>query len=174
MILRKLETEGELNRLKELYMASFPDSERKPFEMIEAFEKRGQTEILGVFDPDFAGLLITLHAQDDLMLIDYLAVDPRKRGLGVGSAALSLFEQAHPGVPVIIEIEDPEVYPGEDKIRRREFYFRNGFEQMPFAVDLFGVQMRILVRNGRITYPQYKDLLLRVLGDMAREHVTEV
>lgn len=171
MELRKPQNDQERSQLLKLYTEAFPDSERKPFEMIRTHEKNGMASIHGIFDPDFAGLLITLQANKDLYLIDYLATEPSRRSTGVGSQALAMFEKAHPHIPVIIEIEDPSVDNDPDKLRRQDFYFRNGFSQMPYTIGLFGVQMRILVRNGTVTFDQYKDLQMQVLGTRADKYV---
>ena len=74
-------TEQDLNRVRNLYMVSFPDSERKPFDMILAMHETGNADILMMMDPDFSGLLITMK-DDGLLLIDYLAVDPARSGSG--------------------------------------------------------------------------------------------
>ena len=171
MELRKIRNDDELESLKKLYMASFPDNERKPFEMIERHEAEGKTRIQALFDDDdaFAGLLITLLGKDQL-LIDYLAVEEERRDEGLGSKALDLFEQQNPSMPVIVEIEDPA--DGDPlKIRRRQFYERNGFHEMPFGVILFDVPMRLMVRNGDITFDEYFSLLVEILGSFARPHI---
>ena len=157
-------TEQDLNRVRNLYMVSFPDSERKPFDMILAMHETGNADILMMMDPDFSGLLITMK-DDGLLLIDYLAVDPAIHSQGHGSRALTAFEALYPGQRVVLEIENPDKAPeGSPERRRLSFYQNNGFSVMNTGIRLFDVPMKLLVRNGSVTYEDYKAFLIRRLG----------
>lgn len=79
MILKKADENIEL--LKELYKKAFPENERKPFELVLENEKKGITDILAIEDDVFKGLVITIK-KNDLILVDYFAVDEAMRGQG--------------------------------------------------------------------------------------------
>ena len=85
MILKKADENIEL--LKELYKKAFPENERKPFELVLENEKKGITDILAIEDDVFKGLVITIK-KNDLVLVDYFAVDEAMRGQGTGEEAL--------------------------------------------------------------------------------------
>ncbi|WP_294730865.1 GNAT family N-acetyltransferase [uncultured Faecalibaculum sp.] len=171
MKLKQAQTSQDLQLVEQLYDQSFPDSERKPFDMILSMQKTGNADILMMMDPDFCGLLITMKDKE-VMLIDYLAVDPEKQSRGYGSRALSLFGEQFPDQPVVLEIENPEgTAPDSQENRRLAFYRRNGFSVMDYTVLLFDVPMKILVRRGSISFQEYQSFLLRRLGSWALEHI---
>lgn len=171
MKLENATTEKDLEQIRQLYMISFPDSERKPFGMILDMQKSGHADVFKMMDPGFCGLLITMK-NDDLLLVDYLAVDPASHSQGHGSKALEAFSQIYPGRPVVLEIEDPKgTAPDSVENRRLSFYLRNGFRVMDYTISLFDVPMKILVRQGSVTFDQYKSFLLDRLGGWADSHI---
>lgn len=94
MILKK--ADANLNNLKELYIRAFPESERKPFDLMEKNADNGSMEILSLENEDgeFLGLVITI-LYEDKVLIDYFAVDESKRNGGIGGKALKLISDRY-------------------------------------------------------------------------------
>ena len=83
----------DLKYIRDLYRISFPDVERKPFSLIERKAAMGTMEILLMSEGrERMGLAITA-SDGELVLLDYFAVDPSKRGQGAGSEALQLLLQ---------------------------------------------------------------------------------
>ena len=76
-----------------LYISAFPTNERKPFSRILSMMREGKSDIW-YFEKDgcFAGFATTIH-DEDLILIDYLAVVGKKRASGVGSAMLAALKE---------------------------------------------------------------------------------
>ena len=100
--------------------------------------------------------------------------------------ALTAFEALYPGQRVVLEIENPDKAPEGSPERRRlsfyqnngfvsvsyislyhclreaatgrqpDFYQNNGFSVMNTGIRLFDVPMKLLVRNGSVTYEDYK------------------
>ncbi len=149
-----------LSKLKRLYKKSFPKSELKPFSLIEKKVKDGTAEICGIFGDDiFSGLMINAK-YGDIVLIDYLAIDPDFQNKGIGSTALKLLFEKYPSNRIILEIEatDIDVPDLENRKNRKNFYLRNGLKVMPYKVDLFGVEMEILTFGGDVDFKEYFSL----------------
>lgn len=159
----------ELAQIKQLYLLSFPKEERKPFWLIRGKTKQGTMEILSVKqENDFSGLAITvLHK--DLLLLDYFAIAPQVRGKGIGSQVLEALQQRYHDKRLFLEIEQPvEDAPNlEQRIKRKQFYLRNGFTESGLKVDLFGVKMEILCCQCEITEEEYLSLYRSFLGHAA-------
>ena len=78
-------TDGKrVGQIKRLYRAAFPRSERKPFEVILDKTKSGQMDLLAVEQDGFCGLVITILHRD-IVLLDYFAITPKRRGQGIGT-----------------------------------------------------------------------------------------
>ena len=112
-------------------------------------------------------LALALHdVNEGIDLGDFLAIFPHKRNGGTGTKVLQAIRARYEGVPICLEIEDPDE-PGADnadiRLRRRNFYLRNGI--VPIAkMHIYGTDMELLATDASVTYESYRDLLRRVLG----------
>lgn len=156
----------EMPRLRRLYRTAFPRCERKPFAMIRRMCKAGRAEVLSIREAgSFCGLVIAVQHRD-LVLIDYLAIAPNRRGGGLGSAALRLIAQRYAGRRVFLEIErpDPTAQNNAERQRRKRFYLQNGLCEDGVTVRLFGVEMELLCFTQTITFAEYFDLYRNMVG----------
>ncbi len=171
----KVCTSGEmLEAVKALYVDAFPPEERKPFSIIEDKVREGSMEILCMEeDGRFLGLAIMiLHG--DIALLDYLAVSPESRGCGVGTRTLSLLKERYPDRTLLLEIEDPDE-PSDntaERLRRQDFYARNGMVSMDYRVWLFGVKMIILTDGEEVPFSRYHAIFLEVFGKRTAKNVS--
>ena len=144
------------DQLSDLYndqmRKDFPPSELKPlFVMLDAVDK-GIYETLGLYDGDeIVGYSCLVKLGNDY-LVDYLAVYPEKRNGGIGSILVKLlYDHIDSAGSFIIEVEDPD-YARDDedrklRIRRMDFYLRNGCFDTGVRAKCFGVEF-ILLRMG--------------------------
>lgn len=145
---------------KSLYLSAFPVSERKPFSLMSIWEKAGKMELMELCENDsFCGLVFTVLCSD-LVLIDYLAVDAKLRGQGIGTKAIELIRSRYVGKRVFLEIESTFSPSGdtEQKFARKKFYMRNGLTECDFCVKLFGVDMEVLTFGEPVTFDEYLHL----------------
>ncbi|MDO5540390.1 MAG: GNAT family N-acetyltransferase [Eubacteriales bacterium] len=165
---KKAETDKQLEQIQRLYFEAFPKEERKPFELIIEKQKEGITEILSLEDADgkFYGLAITI-LHKDIVLLDYFAVAGNRRGGGIGSAALRMMQERSRGKRFILEIENTNIQAEnhEQRIRRKEFYLKNGMRCMEYLVELVGVEMEVLVYDSELTWAEYQDIYDTVYPD---------
>ncbi len=158
MLLRSARND-ELDYIRELYESSFPEAEKKPFSMIQEKTAEGFMEILILIKTNTpVGLMITL-LHKDLVLLDYFAIDPKRRGEGIGSAALELFRQRYDKKRCLLEIEiiDDHAENALQRRQRKHFYLKNGLYEIGVWVVLFGVAMEILIFDNcyTVTYEEY-------------------
>lgn len=167
----------QLKKVRSLYEEAFPKSEKKPFGMILRGRKKGNYEILALENEEgaFQGLAITMR-YGELVLLDYFAISPECRGTGVGSGALQALQRRYAGKKFLLEIESTlglgeggggkKAVPDAEaalRLRRKEFYLRNGMQPMDFLVDLFGVEMEILTYGCVVTFEEYHSILEHIL-----------
>lgn len=112
---------GQWLRLYKLYRTAFPASERKPFSMIVKMYRRGKTDLWCISrDGVFVGLAATINGED-LILLDYFAVEQNIRGQGVGSEALRALQKIYSGKGLFVEIESPyDDSPNRAERQRRQ------------------------------------------------------
>ena len=160
-------------RLRRLYRSAFPKEEKKPFSMIRAMQKKGKTDVWYCEEGGtFAGLVITINGPDKILL-DYLAVDAKHRGSGLGSGMLRLMREQYAGKGVFLEIEvvAEEAANYEERKRRKQFYLRNGMKELGVFVELFGVDMELLGFDCTMTFEEYHAFYRDNYNAWAAEHI---
>lgn len=187
------DTKKQLKNVHDLYEEAFPKSEKKPFQMILEGREKGNYGIMAIEGEkgEFLGLAITMHYKE-LVLLDYFAIDSGCRGTGVGGEALRELQRRYAGKKFLLEIESTvghgdgnnkdrydkagnnkggydmqnEKIPDEEailRLRRKDFYLRNGMQPMDFLVNLFGVEMEIMTYDCTVTFEEYYSILEHLL-----------
>lgn len=160
--------------LRKLYRKSFPCSEKKPFSMIIRKRNEGKAEILAAVNEsgEFLGMMITAF-DDEYVLLDYFAVEPNKRGGGIGSELLEKLRERYAGKKIFLEIERVGSKQGdlEQKQRRKRFYKRCGLTETGLYTDLAGVEMEILSFGCEMSFVHYCEFYERYLGRLAKKIV---
>ena len=172
LTLRAPSTPLDWLRIRLLYHRAFPRYERKPFKIIRRMQKEGRTDVwLAEMDGHFAGLAATINAPD-VILLDYLAVHEKRRSQGVGSAFLQALLEKYAGHGLFVEIEAADRDdPDGSKLRRKQFYLRNGLSDMHVVAILFGVRMELLGRGCEMDFDGYQDFYRTYYNAWAAEHV---
>ena len=135
---------------------NFPDDERRPLQMMLKLMQRGLYEVIGFYNGEIpvGYALSILPKNNPAVLLDYLVVDERQRGHGLGAMMLSMLRNhyASRAEAILIESENPQGAPDSNMaIRRMHFYQRAGGVQLPFRVLLWGVDYTIFALPTRET-----------------------
>lgn len=168
LIMKEAFEEKQLENVKKLYEAAFPPSEKKPFADILAKRAEGCVEVLAIEDDKkrFRGLIITMLYQD-MVLIDYFAIEEENRGSGIGSDILKLFFNRYKDKRVFLEIESTVSEQSKDyevRLRRKAFYEKNGLNAQDYLIELYGIEMEIMAFECKISFEEYHELLVHVYG----------
>ncbi len=126
---------------KKLYNTAFPPAERIPFAILYRKAKGSNVTFFAVTHGDeFKGLVYTVWF-NDIVFIFYLAVSPDARGNGIGSKILSLVKDKFPNCRLVLNIEalDENAENNDERIKRREFYVKNGFFGAGYNVREYSV-----------------------------------
>lgn len=156
-----------------LYQKAFPRSEKKPFSMIRSMHKKGASDVWR-FEREgtFAGIIITINGGAHILL-DYLAVEEKQRGAGIGSEILRLMREHYAGRGVFLEIESiyEECGNKAERIRRKHFYEKCGMESMGIFVWLFGVKMELMSFGCRLSFEDYHAFYRDNYNQWAADHI---
>lgn len=116
---------------EQLNEQAFPENEHVSLNALYDFGQDGSMDILGIYAEDvFAGFFVIRRFRQ-FAYIAYFAVCPERRSQGIGSAALGLLRAFYPGCQIVVDFEAPDVNcpNNAQRLRRRDFYYRNGFFQ---------------------------------------------
>ena len=176
MELVKAVTKNERDNIKELYLKAFPKEERKPFSLIVEKQAEGGADMFSIEENgQFAGLAIPAY-NDDIVLLVFFAISDTMRGKGCGSKALKLIMDKYRGKRFILEIEDTNApAPNSDqRIRRKNFYIKNGLINTGLMADVMGVEMEVLGNTNSITFDEYWNVYNKAFGSEISKQIKKV
>ena len=171
----------EIQTIYENYFPeAFPKDEIRPWPLMKEHIRQERYPCWGCFDE--SGQLCTygfFFCFQEILLLDYLASLPGRRGGGLGGMFLRELQKKLAGSPVLGEVEAPvSGDPQTDALRRRRigFYLRSGFEAMGVMSRVYGVTYRIIAWgwNGseEMLAEKLREMYRELLGpERCREHV---
>ncbi len=142
-------------QLKELYekeaVRDFPKEELKPLSTMKCLMEKDLYRAFGFYEQEnlCAYAFFVCLPKGQTALLDYFAVLPPYRSLGIGSKILSLFIEIHKDLfGILIEVENPTFSSTKEeknlRERRIDFYERNGALKTEIYLSLFQVPFEIL------------------------------
>jgi len=158
-----------------LYRSAFPRCERKPFRMIVSMWRRGKTDVWCCeWRGRFAGFATTIN-DEQLILLDYLAIARELRGRGIGSQMLDALKQAYAGKGLFVEIESPfeDAQDAKERRQRKRFYEANGMQPVGVMAGVFGVKMELLCWNCSVDFRRYHSFYRKNYSAWAADHIIE-
>lgn len=140
-----------LNSIEKLYLESFPPEERRDFSKIRNLLNKAasQFNIIAMSDSNgFIGFL-SYWSFANYIYGEHFAVEPLRRGGGIGSMVIDKFKEIAGNKPIILEVEVPL---DEMSKRRIGFYERLGFIlrndifyfQPPYEEGMNGLELKLM------------------------------
>ena len=166
----------QYGKIKKLYRKAFPQTERKPFFIINYMHQKGKTDIWYFTDENkFIGFATTINSES-IVLIDYFVVKEENRGKGYGTKMLKALLDHYSSRGVFLEIEIPyenaENY--QQRLRRKSFYINMGFVPMNTQVRIFGVDMELLGVNCKLSFDEYKNFYRDNHGEFTSRQIERI
>lgn len=162
MELKKLAQDSpDVALVKNLNEQAFPDNERVSIDALFEFGKDGSMDILGIYSGNvFAGFFVIRRFRH-FAYIAYFAVCPEKRSQGIGSAALHLLRAFYSGSQIVVDFESPDETCDNNaqRLRRRQFYYRNGFYETGWYQFYMETEFEIACSDPEFDKPGFDDLI---------------
>jgi GNAT superfamily N-acetyltransferase len=108
---------------------AFPECERNSLDDMYASDTAERIEILSIYDDNAIVGFFVVRKYESIRYLAYFAVSKDKRSAGIGSHALRLLMERYPDAQIVTEFETPDDSCDNNalRLRRRDFYLRNGF-----------------------------------------------
>ena len=108
---------------------AFPEFERNSLDDMYVSDTAERIEILGIYDDNAVVGFFIVRKYESIRYLAYFAVSKVKRSAGIGSQALKLLMEHYPEAQIVTEFETPDDDCDNNalRLRRRDFYLRNGF-----------------------------------------------
>ncbi len=151
----------ERNELEKLYLEVFPKEERLDFNLLVAKEKAGKGNFLGLFNNDDLAGMMYYAEYKGIIYIFYFAINPKCQSKGYGKLMLEYMFKKFNEHKIILLVEELDAFAEniEQRIRRKNFYLRNGFAENEQFLKALGIKFELIHRQGRTAYvADYKEI----------------
>ena len=134
--------------LRGLYTTAFPEEEQIPYDDLKHLLQTMPIDYDAYYDGDvFVGLTIVLR-RDDFNWLGYFAVVENLRGMGYGQQILNELKRKYASGRLMLDMESPRqenCSNRKQRVRRHDFYIRNGFRDTPTLKSFKGIDYTILM-----------------------------
>lgn len=169
----------DIKLLESITKQSFPPEEYvSPSIIIDMAEKDKTIHYLALYDQqNLVGyVVVKLHKIFSYLL--FLAINPIYRSNGYGSKAIDFVKNKFKDCKQVVDFEmpDKESTNNEQRIRRRNFYLRNGYKPTGEFVKYKGISFEIFSMDDGFNIELYKEMLqtLKIKGyKMEYEYFTQ-
>ena len=160
--------------VKPLYLKAFPVDERPPANRFFINNKRDENNIYAYYDNDeFIGFT-QLTFYKDIVCIFFLAVSENKRNQGYGSKILDSVKNEYRDKVILLCYEevDKKYKDNENRIKRREFYRKNGFLDNEMKSNEFGVVFESgYYGSHKVSFEDYVEIFVLGFGGFVRNFI---
>lgn len=149
--------------MDEVNLEAFPPEELMSTDMQMELAAKGKLEVWAVYDgPSFVGFT-TVYPDARLVYVFFLAVSGKARSHGYGSRILSMLREQYSGRRIVLDIEplDPAAPNYELRVRRKQFYLRNGFRESGYLLKYLGLSFEVLYADapGEFRIEDYEETM---------------
>lgn len=111
----------------------------------------------------FVGFMV-VQTHEALAYLFFLAIVPGGRSKGYGSRAISALKAAYPGMAQVVDLEMPDNTAANrvQRIRRRDFYLRNGYRETELFLSYRGVDYEVLCMGDDFDEAAFRRLMQHI------------
>ena len=148
----------DLKEIERLYNNSFPKNERIDFERLLRMLDDDRRMHVYLEDEKIIGMAY-FFIFEDIAYLGYICVEEELRNKGYGTVILNKIKEEYQGYRIGIDIEEVKQNSSniEERVRRRDFYIRNGFVSTDIFYNFFFVDYEILSCGGLIRKEEWQD-----------------
>lgn len=170
-----LQDSPDKSKLESINTESFPINERNSIDDLYASAHDGNLDIIGIYA---VNELIGFFAVRKFKMIRYLAyfaVCSQKRSKGIGSKALRMLKKFYFGSQIITEFEAPDYrYENNDiRLRRRNFYLRNGFFETGWYSFYDETEFEIACSEPEFDRQEFENFVI-YLSSIVSDHIPKI
>lgn len=154
-------------QLQGLYYEAFPEEEQVPWKELMRLIDEMPLDFTAYYDGDtFVGFTI-VYPYKDYNWFWYFAVQKEQRGKGYGQKILSQIINRYGKRKLILDMEAPDQTGAkneEQRLRRLNFYSRNGFHDTHAHRTYDGIEYTIMLRGeGTFTSDDYDAIIKEMM-----------
>lgn len=153
-------------KVTKLYNEAFPKDERIPIWLLKILARKNKAKFYGIYDnKKFVGLIYNIFYKD-IVFVFYLAIDKGTRGQGYGTKVLESIKQKYNNYRIILCIEpvDENSDNYEQRVKRKNFYLKNGFKDSNYTIKEKNIIYEMLYCNENVTLHEFEEMMKNYFG----------
>ena len=159
----------DYGKISRLYKTAFPADERAPMWLLAMKSEKDYVDFWGIYsEGKWAGLAYVI-SEGNASYLFYLALSENLRGKGLGSKALQALKKHYGTQRLFLALEqlDESAENYEERIRRRNFYLKNGMKPLPLTIREATVTYDVM-GTGEIAPEEYESMMKKYLGSASK------
>ena len=155
----------DFGKISKLYKTAFPSDERAPMMVLAAKSGREGVDFWGIYaDGEWIGLAYVL-TEGEVSYLFYFALSEEFRGKGLGSRSLQALKKKYAGKRLFLALEqlDESAENYSERLKRREFYLRNGLKPINCTIREASVIYDVM-GTGDVLPEEYETMMRNYLG----------
>ena len=148
-------------QIDSLAKEAFPPEEYLAPEKLVEMSAAGNFDFLALTDGDaFIGFMV-VQTYKNLAYLFFLAIEPSCRAKGYGSRAIETLRARYPDKKQVVDFEMPdEAAPNNgQRIKRRQFYLKNGYKKTGLFLSYLGVDYEVFCMDSNFDPQEFKDMM---------------
>jgi len=151
----------DLDKIESLALEAFPPEEYlAPSKIIEMSEK-ADLNFLAVYDNDqFVGFTV-VKLYKTMAYLFFLAINKEMRGQGYGNKIIQKIKENYPDYSLVVDFEmiDKKAPNYNQRVKRKNFYLKNGYKETGHFLSYLGVNYEIMAMNDNLNIDLFKKLI---------------
>ena len=147
----------DYERVLEIYRNSFPKVEQFPVWLLRIMSHlKGINSVVFYDESNLCGFLYFLVNEKTVFIL-FLAVNDKIRSKGYGSHIITWLKESYPSREIFLDVEKPDENSenNEQRMKRIEFYQRNGIYDTSDSFTYYGVTYEILCTDKNFSEEDY-------------------
>lgn len=143
---------------------AFPPEEYLAPDKLVKMSKADNFDFLALTDDDaFIGFMV-VQTHKELAYLFFLAIDPSCRAKGYGSRAIETLRALYPDKKQVVDLEmqDSTAPNNEQRIKRRQFYLKNGYKETGLFLSYLGVDYEVRCMGDNFEPQAFKDMMKEI------------
>ncbi len=156
----------DFDKIEALAKEAFPPSEYVPPRAFLMNAAKNEVDFWALYDKEqFVGYVVVRHKMGFAYLF-FLAIVKEVRNKGYGTKALKLLEDLYPGDTQIVDFEmvDENAENYDVRVRRKNFYLRNGYKEINLFYYFNGENFEIMSKSLPFDFEKFQDMMSSFIG----------
>jgi len=151
----------KINKLAE--EAFPPDEYLSPNELLDMAKSDNFDFLLLLDKNEFIGFVVT-QIYKNMVYLFFLAIDEKYRSKGYGSYAIKALIKTYPNKQQVVDLEmvDENADNFEQRLKRKNFYLKNGYKETNLFLSYLGVDYEVLCMDDDFNADEFKQLMASI------------